>query len=148
VSGREKSLRLQQAEAIYATLPDDQKPEAKAFEDRLKAIQPVKVDTVFTDGEEPSFLSGVQIIHTPGHMPGHISLYLKESNTLLAADALVCQDGQLEIANPAFTIDMSQAIGSVRKLQQLDIEKIICYHGGVVDVDIPSKLDQLLAKYS
>lgn len=148
VCGKEKSLRLKQAEDIYNTLPEVQKPSAKAFEERLKAVRPVNVDGVFAGNEEPASLPGVQIIHTPGHMPGHISLYLKESKTLIAADALVYQDGQLDLANPAFTMDKEQALASVRKLRQLNLDKVICFHGGMVNAGINSKLDYLLAKYS
>ena len=31
---------------------------------------------------------GLEVIETPGHMPGHISLYLKDSKTLICGDAL------------------------------------------------------------
>jgi glyoxylase-like metal-dependent hydrolase (beta-lactamase superfamily II) len=147
VEGREKSLRLQQAEAIYDTLPEEHKAWARSFQETLKAVKPVNVDDVLSDGQEIPFMPGVEVVHTPGHMPGHISLYLKESKTLIAADALVCEDGKLEIANPSFTLDMPAAVASIRKLQQLDIDKIVCYHGGVVDTAIPAKINQLLNAY-
>ena len=148
VAGRERSLRLQQAEDLFDCLPEEQKESALAFQELLKSMQPVQVDAVFADNKELPFLPGVQVIHTPGHMPGHISLYEKESKTLIAADALVYQDGKLEIANPSFTLDLPQAIASIKKLQQLDINTIICYHGGVVHTAIPFQLEQLLARYS
>jgi len=147
VTGRKKSLRLQQAEDLFDCLPEEQKQGAIAFQELLKTMQPVPVDAVFADNEEPSIMPGVEVIHTPGHMPGHISLYIKESKTLIAADAIVYQDGQLDIANPSFTLDLPQALASVQKLQQLEINKIICYHGGVVDASIQTKLLQLLARY-
>jgi glyoxylase-like metal-dependent hydrolase (beta-lactamase superfamily II) len=148
VEGQEKSLRLQQAEALYDSLPEEHRPGALAFQELLQTMQPVKVDAVFADNEESAVLPGVQIIHTPGHMPGHISLYVKETKTFIAADALVYQDGKLDIANPSFTIDLPQAVASVEKLQQLDIDTIVCYHGGIVDADIQVQLKQLLDKYS
>ena len=113
-----------------------------------KAIRPVDVDQVFEENEEPIFLRDVQIISTPGHMPGHISLYLKDSKTLLAADAVVYENGVLDIANPQFTLDLPQAIASVRKLQNLSIQKMICYHGGLVENGIQEKLSDLVKKYS
>ena len=147
ISGAKKSLRLQQAEAIHDTLLDDQKQGALAFQERLKSILPVPVDKTFSiDGSLP-FLEGVDVIATPGHMPGHISLYVKPSKTLIAADAVVVQDGELEIANPRFTMDMQQAIDSIKKLEQLEIKTLICYHGGVVAHDVKSKLKKLVAKY-
>jgi glyoxylase-like metal-dependent hydrolase (beta-lactamase superfamily II) len=80
-------------------------------------------------------------------MPGHISLYITASKTLIAADAVVYEEGELEIANPAFTLDLQEAIESVKKLQQLEIDTIVCYHGGIVTEQIQQKLENLLARY-
>ncbi|HYH14128.1 MAG TPA: MBL fold metallo-hydrolase [Flavisolibacter sp.] len=147
VEGQEKSLRLQQAELLYDTLPEEHKSGARAFQELLQTMQPVQVDAVFADNEVPAILPGVQIIHTPGHMPGHISLYISEAKTLIAADALVYEDDKLEIANPSFTLDLPQALVTVQKLQQLAIDKLVCYHGGVVDTAVQARLKQLLDRY-
>ena len=50
VEGREKSLRLQQAEALFPSLPEDRREWALQFQDRLKTIRPVKVDQTLKDG--------------------------------------------------------------------------------------------------
>ena len=148
ISGHKKSLRLEQAEALFPSVPDDQKEGAIYFQEMLQSVQPVKVDGLLLDGEEPAFLKGVKIIYTPGHMPGHISFYIEESKTLVASDAIVYEDGELEIANPDYTLDLNAAIDSVKKLRQLDIKKIICYHGGVVEENPGQLLDNLILKYS
>ncbi len=80
-------------------------------------------------------------------MPGHISFYIEESRTLVAADAVVYEDGELEIANPEYTLDLDAAIQSVKKLRQLDIQRIICYHGGVVEENVEQQLEKLINKY-
>ena len=73
-------------------------------------------------------------------MPGHISLYLRESKSLICGDALVIEDNKLVLANPHYTLDMEIAKKSVRKLLNYDIDKVICYHGGIykgkIDVDL------------
>ncbi len=148
ITGHKKSLRLEQAEALFPDVPDDQKEGAFYFQQMLQSVQPVKVDAILSDGEEPAFLKGVKIIYTPGHMPGHISFYIEESKTLVAADAVVYEDGELEIANPEYTLDLDAAIQSVKKLRQLDIKKIICYHGGVVEENVEQQLENLINKYS
>jgi glyoxylase-like metal-dependent hydrolase (beta-lactamase superfamily II) len=148
IIGRLKSARLQQAEDMYDLLPEDQKPGARYFQQMLQQMKPVEVDYTFSPNEKPSFLEQIQIIPTPGHMPGHISIYIKELQMLIAADALVYENGEFDIANPHFTLDLPEAVASVRKLQVLDIETIVCYHGGTVDKDIPGKLSRLIAKYS
>lgn len=148
IEGKERSPRLVQAESMQNTMPEERKESALRFIAMLKAIKPVPADAVFYDNETPAFLPGVQIIYTPGHMPAHISLYIKETKTLIAADALVVENGYLGIANPQFTINMQEAIASVKKIAQLDLKKVICYHGGVVDKDIRQQLSNLVAKYS
>lgn len=148
ISGKEKSLRLIQAESVFPCLPEDQKPGALYFQEMLRAMRPVEVDVVFEEDEEPSYWTGVRIVNTPGHMPGHISIYLKDSKTLISSDAVVVENGELEIANPQYTLDLPNAIDSVKKLRQFDVTKMICYHGGIVEGDVLEKLDRLIARYS
>lgn len=148
IAGQKKSLRLQQAEALFECLLEAQKEGARQFQEMLKQVQPVPVDQTIDEEGELSFLKGVTVIFTPGHMPGHFSVFLPDQKILIAADALVVENGEFDIANPAFTLDMPTAVKSVRKLRQLDIEKMICYHGGVAQSDIAQKLEKLIAIYS
>lgn len=50
ISGKEKSLRLQQAEAIYDKLPECQRQSAKEFQRILESVAPVAVDRKLRDG--------------------------------------------------------------------------------------------------
>ncbi|WP_040005678.1 MBL fold metallo-hydrolase [Fibrisoma limi] len=147
INGQVKSARLQQAEALHDLLPEEQKPGAIAFQEMLKRIQPVNVDVIFSDAQ-PTRWEDVQIIDTPGHTPGHISVYLPGSRTLIACDALVIEDGSFNIANPQFAIDLKQAVDSARKLQSLAIERVVCYHGGVMEGNIQQKLSDLIDRYA
>jgi glyoxylase-like metal-dependent hydrolase (beta-lactamase superfamily II) len=148
ISGLKKSLRLQQAEDLFDTLPEDQKSGALYFQQMLKGVKTISVDITFSEDEIPTHIKGIQIINTPGHMPGHISIYAPEHKTLIAADALVVEDGALNIANSQFAMNLQQAVASVKKLQQLNIEKIVCYHGGVVERNIQENLSMLISGYS
>jgi len=49
------------------------------------------------------------VISTPGHMPGHISLFLRETNSIVTGDAAVIENGESIISNPQFTLDLSTA---------------------------------------
>lgn len=51
VSGRRKALRLQQAEAMQDSLPDDQKPMGEAFMAMLRCVEPVEPDVLLASGE-------------------------------------------------------------------------------------------------
>lgn len=140
INGKEKSLRLQQAESVYNDLPDDQKEAALTFHKLLESVDNVDVDITLNDGDIFDWCGGMEIVETPGHMPGHISIYLKESKTLIAGDALVILNGKLAIANPQYTLDISEAKKSINKLLNYDIQKIICYHGGIYQEDIKNSL--------
>lgn len=140
INGKEKSLRLQQAESVYNDLPDAQKEAALTFHKLLESVDNVDVDIILNDGDIFDWCGGMEIVETPGHMPGHISIYLKESKTLIAGDALVILNGKLAIANPQYTLDINEAKKSINKLLNYDIQKIICYHGGIYQEDIKNSL--------
>lgn len=131
ISGKEKSLRLEQAESMQKHLPEEQKAFGEQFITLLKQVKPVKVDCVVRDGKMKEWCGGCKIIETNGHMPGHISLYLPTFKTIIAGDAMTLENGKPAIANPQFTLDREAAIGSMNKLLGLGAERIICYHGGI-----------------
>lgn len=143
ISGTEKSLRLQQAESVYNSLPDGQKEAALNFHKLLESINNVDIDIALNDGDKFDCCGGIEIVETPGHMPGHISIYIKDSKTLIAGDALVCLDGELSIANPQYTLDLEEAKKSINKLLNYDIDKIICYHGGIYQTAIKDSLENI-----
>ncbi|GIP37891.1 MBL fold hydrolase [Paenibacillus sp. J31TS4] len=147
VEGTSKSLRLEQAEATWDALPAEAKPAAEQFIRLLQSIEPAVVDRTVSDGEVLPWCGGIEIVHTPGHMPGHISLYLPSSKTLLAADAVVIEEGRLNLANPQYTLDLKEAIRSVERLLDYDIEQLICYHGGLYQGNVRQALLQVLERY-
>lgn len=55
-------------------LSEDKRQETVA---QVNSSPKAKVDKILFDGEELSFCGGIQVIFTPGHTQGHISLYLK-----------------------------------------------------------------------
>ncbi|MBU7318280.1 MBL fold metallo-hydrolase [Paenibacillus oleatilyticus] len=148
IAGTKKSLRLEQAESTLDVLPEEAKPQAEQFIRFLQSIEPAAVDRTVADRERLPWCGGIEIVHTPGHMPGHISLYLPESRTLIAGDAVVIEQGKLDIANPQFTLDLEEAVRSVRRLLDYDVERLICYHGGCFHGDVMQALRQLVHEYT
>ena len=76
-------------------------------------------------------------------MPGHIALYCKEERTLIAGDALTAEEGRLAGPNPRYTLDMEEGMETVRLLARLDLQTVLCHHGGAVRGDIPWQLEAL-----
>ncbi|WP_459481379.1 MBL fold metallo-hydrolase [Clostridium saccharoperbutylacetonicum] len=90
------------------------------------------------DGETLDYCGGIEVIHTPGHTPGHACFFLRRYKALVAGDAMNVMDGKLVGPNPIFTLDMKQGIESLKKLLNYDIETVICYHGGIF-IDRPKE---------
>ncbi|WNS78185.1 MBL fold metallo-hydrolase [Domibacillus sp. DTU_2020_1001157_1_SI_ALB_TIR_016] len=107
-----------------------------------------KVDETIEDGEELPYCGGVRVIHTPGHTPGHLCLYVKQSKVLIAGDALVCSEGTLRGPVEQTTLDMGMAYRSLDKLLDLEIDTIICYHGGVCSANAKDQLHDLIRAHA
>lgn len=146
IEGKRKSLRLQQAECIYESLPDEEKPQADIFHKTLASVEDCKVDIALNDGDILDVAGGIEVIATPGHMPGHISLYHKESKSMVVGDALVLENGELSIALPKYTLDINEALRSIQKISNYDMDRIICYHGGIYAKDIKRALKNIILK--
>lgn len=91
------------------------------------------------DGSVPD-LKDWQWLHTPGHAPGHISLFRKNDSVLIAGDAFVTTNQhsalsvmtqKVEVCGPPmyFTPDWGSAASSVKKLDALQPEVIASGHG-------------------
>lgn len=91
------------------------------------------------DGSIP-FMPEWTYIHTPGHAPGHISLFRKRDGLLLAGDAFVTtrqesaiavmrQEKELNGPPKYFTYNWSTAGESVKRLTGLDIRIAATGHG-------------------
>lgn len=131
ISAQEKPLRLAQAEEMQKMLPPEQQSFGTAFCEMLRRVEPVQVDNLLYDGERLDWSGGCRIIATPGHTPGHISLYLEQASIVITGDAIALEDGRPVIANPQFTLDMDQAEESMEALLALKAGAYYCYHGGM-----------------
>ena len=70
------------------------------------------------------------MIATPGHTPGHISLWLRGQDTIIAGDAMISDKGRAALANPGFALDVEQARDAMDMLLDMRAFRILCYHGG------------------
>ena len=110
----------------------------------LERLEPVAVDEQVEDGTRLNLAGGTKVISTPGH----ICLYLEQPKVLIAGDALKAEDGSLNGPNPSMTPQMGTAIQSIRRLAELDVDTIVCYHGGVVSKDANGQLRRVVRKAS
>jgi glyoxylase-like metal-dependent hydrolase (beta-lactamase superfamily II) len=109
--------------------------------------EPINISEVLRplpdDHHVPS-VTGWEWIHTPGHCPGHVSLFRKSDGTLIAGDAFVTVQAdsfykvlvqKKEINGPPryFTTDWVEAKKSVEKLSALNPEIAITGHGAAME---------------
>lgn len=127
-------------EALPKEVPDEW---WQAFKAVLENPPKSKVNRTVTDGEELPYCGGIIVIDTPGHTPGHLSLYHKPSKTLIAADALVVVKGQLQGPDPQHSLNFQQATLSLKKLKSYEIDNVICYHGGLFQGNVNERIDEL-----
>jgi glyoxylase-like metal-dependent hydrolase (beta-lactamase superfamily II) len=89
---------------------------------------PVAVDMLVDDGDELPILGGTRVLHTPGHTPGSISLFLQHKRLVLAGDVLAHRY-RLSLPPKTWTVDIAQAIHSIKKVASLDFDVICFGHG-------------------
>ncbi|EOO20854.1 MULTISPECIES: MBL fold metallo-hydrolase [Bacillus cereus group] len=102
-----------------------------------------KVDDTLVEGQELPYCGGILIIHTPGHTPGHISLYLRQSKTLIAGDSMYSVNGILGGIHAPTTLDIKEAQNSLKKYLNLEIDSVVCYHGGLSKGNINAQIQEL-----
>jgi glyoxylase-like metal-dependent hydrolase (beta-lactamase superfamily II) len=128
-----------EAAAIAAGKPSRQiRPRRTVFRMLMSAVQrfvratPVTVDEIVADGQSLPVLGGLTVLETPGHTPGHISLFSPATGVLFCGDSMVVRDGQLVSSLAANTWDQAQAVESVRKQSALHPNVVCSGHGPVV----------------
>jgi len=113
--------------------------------------------------DESSILSempGWEIVHTPGHTPGHVSFFRPEDRCLIAGDAFctmkpesffeaaVTQSPELHGPPAYFTSDWDLARKSVELLSHLNADVVAPGHGQPLrSATLPQKLRQLAAHF-
>lgn len=88
------------------------------------------VDRTVGDGDviETGGLN-LRVLHTPGHSPGHISLYCEETRSLVSGDIL----GPVVAWYSPSTGGAKEYLSSLDKLEKLGIEKILPSHGDIIE---------------
>ena len=93
---------------------------------------PFQVAEILTEGQTLPVLGGLRVVETPGHSPGHISLFAPEVGLLFCGDSMVTDDNGIRDSRPAVTWDEAQAKKSVRKQAELGASIVCSGHGPAV----------------
>jgi glyoxylase-like metal-dependent hydrolase (beta-lactamase superfamily II) len=109
--------------------PKLQKPEATTFILPF-TIPPRSADQLVNDGEKLRIGQlEVEVIHTPGHAPGHVMYYLPTEKTLVGGDLIICGAiGRTDLPDSRHE-DLE---ASIRKIMKLPGEtKLLPGHGTI-----------------
>ena len=131
---RIKKLANLKVAAHASSAPKVENPVPYAIETRTKFpshspapqsyLQGVPVDRVLEDGE---VIAGrLQVIHTPGHDDDCVCWFDIPTGTLITGDSL--QGNGTPAQGIGFYKDLEGYLASVRKLQKMPIEHMICGH--------------------
>lgn len=128
---------------------DPDEPQDKLRGDWRKTIAPTRV---VTDGDR---IGSLQVIHTPGHTPGHIALFDARDGSLIAGDAFQTRAG-LAVSGimrwlfpfPAMaTWHRPSALASAQRLRSLNPSRLAVGHGEVLEQPLAA-MDRAIAEAS
>ncbi len=115
----------------------------------LRSVFSVKsrdIDIQLAGGEILPPLGGLEVIHTPGHTPGSISLFSQRNKLLIVGDALRKRRKTLYLPPKMVSSDLSQAVESIKRMAQLDFN-ILCFgHGLPLSDGTYAKMQDLIKR--
>ncbi len=86
-------------------------------------------DIKLSGGEILKPLGGMEVIHTPGHTPGSISLYSPSRKFIIVGDAVRNRKKALYLPPRMASTDLSQATESLKKIAGFDFNTLCSGHG-------------------
>jgi glyoxylase-like metal-dependent hydrolase (beta-lactamase superfamily II) len=105
----------------------------------LLQTEPAQVDIPVNDGDELPVAGGIRIIHTPGHTPGSICIYLKKRRLMFTGD-LIARRRDIKLPSLAFTADIPELLRSIHKLAGIEFDVACFGHGWPMKRDASRKI--------
>ena len=133
IDGRKPPVKLAAMLDNYDKLTNDR----KALCDMMKEdsdSRRISISQTLSNGDILPVCGRIEVIHTPGHTPGHICLFLWESRILVSGDAINIIDGKPAGPNPRNTLDMELGLKSMKKAMKYPVKAIVAYHGGYLPI--------------
>jgi glyoxylase-like metal-dependent hydrolase (beta-lactamase superfamily II) len=134
LDGRTMPIKLAARLEQYDKLPEDARAGIDRWRDLYKNA-PIPVAEQVLDGQMLPICGGIEIVHVPGHTPGHIAVYLQESRIIVCGDAANIKDGQVVGSNPIHTYDIDLAEKSLNKIKNYDLSGLVAYHTGFLAIN-------------
>lgn len=112
------------------TPPRDQSTFGGRLMERLPGggFQPAEVAEEFVDGQLLDIAGGLEVVHTPGHSPGHVALLHRASGTLVTGDSIVNVRG-MRWPPASFCTNFALTKQTATRLAELDYSTAAFTHG-------------------
>ncbi|RJX28677.1 MAG: MBL fold metallo-hydrolase [Desulfarculus sp.] len=124
---------------LQATGIADSGVDLSALLDAVPGLFDYQVSRVLADGEvlDLGDLS-LEVLHTPGHTPGHLAFYLPQHNFLFSADVDLTGFGPYY---GHYFADLEDFIASIRRLKALGAARAATGHAGPFMGDVAQRLE-------
>ncbi len=108
------------------------------------SVLPEDVDIILEGGEILDFFGGLDVIHTPGHTPGSISLYSNKHKMLISGDLIRKRHKKLLLPPKMVCSDIVENLSSIKKLTHYEID-ILCFgHGLPLHKEVNERITDLI----
>ena len=104
------------------------------------------VDVRLEGGEVLDLLGGLEVVPTPGHTPGSISLYSERHRILFVGDALQKRHGRPSTPARRVSTDPAAAVVSIARMAALDTGTLCLGHGRPIVENPSGKLRALAGR--
>ena len=98
------------------------------------------------DGDVLPMLGGLRVIHTPGHTPGSVCLYGARDRVLFVGDVLQRRFGRVSFASGLYSDDPAAARRAVKRLAELDVERVVFSHFAALEQGAAETLARLASR--
>jgi glyoxylase-like metal-dependent hydrolase (beta-lactamase superfamily II) len=98
------------------------------------------------DGDVLPMLGGLRVIHTPGHTPGSVCLYGARDRVLFVGDVLQRRFGRVSFASGLYSDDPAAARRAVKRLAELDVERVVFSHFAALEQGAAETLTGLASR--
>lgn len=110
---------------------------------------PVAEVVTFDDGATLDVPGAPCVIHLPGHTPGSAALHVPGLRAVFMGDALTTRSvltGEVGPQLAPFTLEPAEAMGSLARLDGLDVDWVLPGHGEAWNGDLAPALSQIRAR--
>jgi len=108
----------------------------------MTPVPPSTTDVV--DGDVLDVLGGMHVIHTAGHTPGSVCLWVPRDGLLFVGDVLQRRFGRVVFASSLYSHDVRAARRSVQRLAGLDVKTIVFGHYPPLEEGARAVLERLV----